>query len=432
MNTGSGPQPTDPATSSGTDDPGDDTFRRYRYQSTIAAILALEMLRPSAVTIAVFCEHHDDILTKNQSGKYHAIQVKTKQPGSELLKSSQTEIRDSLVKFMEHERQYGELFDRYTIATNHQFFRDSDNKSSLFFLKEQARAFDGSSNQIHAKLEAFIKTIAKRFVAKHDEVDEKAAQALAMTVLQKLHLDDGLPKFGDEQRLLREVIAEVRPTFDRVDELANAARSLSTMTYEASSLAEPDALALFLLLTEDPQEEEEIRVIDAKRISSEDVESALSSQKIAEATLAAADPVCPTDLPSDLSTAELKLAAGGLSRTTLESAKDWHASAEHLQRVWASKYGEERALERYNHVATIVQSACSEAHEASQQPDAAFGAQMLDKLREVIRNRMTTGDELFGSMEEHLLGHAVIRTDQCKVWWSEQFDLEGTRLDGSS
>ena len=92
-------------------DPGDDTYLRYRYQSTYAAIIAVSMMKSSSGVAEVFCEHHDDILVKRTSGKFYAIQVKTQQPGGLPFKSDDNPIQKALTKFLKHEIHFGDHFE---------------------------------------------------------------------------------------------------------------------------------------------------------------------------------------------------------------------------------------------------------------------------------------------------------------------------------
>ncbi len=142
-------------------DLGDETFRRYRYQATYAAILALGMIRRDATIIELFAEHHDDILLKQQSGRFNAVQVKTQQPGGTAFKSSDEEIRTALGKFIKDERVFGNSFEAYTIVTNHQFFK-KDNKSSLYFLIEKAKVATGAEPvEMDNRLSGFINSFLR-------------------------------------------------------------------------------------------------------------------------------------------------------------------------------------------------------------------------------------------------------------------------------
>ena len=70
--------------------------------------------------------------------------MKTQEPGGLPFKSSDAEIRGAIAKFVNHEKKFGDLIDRYGIATNHQFFAAKDNAASLFYLIDKAKAATGS------------------------------------------------------------------------------------------------------------------------------------------------------------------------------------------------------------------------------------------------------------------------------------------------
>ena len=52
-----------------TGDPGDETASRYRYQWMYAAIVCCALLDDTANVVEVFCEHHEDILTKTATAR---------------------------------------------------------------------------------------------------------------------------------------------------------------------------------------------------------------------------------------------------------------------------------------------------------------------------------------------------------------------------
>lgn len=59
-------------------DPGDDTFLRYRYQASLTAEMALRMLNEPPDFKELYSEHIEDILAIRKDGKKIAIQVKTR------------------------------------------------------------------------------------------------------------------------------------------------------------------------------------------------------------------------------------------------------------------------------------------------------------------------------------------------------------------
>ena len=194
-------------------DPGDDIYRRYRYQSTYAGIICVRMIIPSSGVAEVFCEHHDDILVKRTNGRFYAIQVKTQQPGGSPFKSDDDPIQKALTKFLQHEIHFGDHFERYTIATNHHFFRDEDNSKSLLSLCEMAQKLLGPKiEEIDSRLSAFINRFINQF-NKGKYKDDKATFENMIIVLCKLCPDDTLPKLDGIHRQLRDVIAESKDEY---------------------------------------------------------------------------------------------------------------------------------------------------------------------------------------------------------------------------
>ena len=77
------PQPPvlpNPATTADTDDPGDATQRNYRYQHAYGAILLASARRGEVPYLAIWCEHHEDLLAERTDGTYDGYQIKTSQP----------------------------------------------------------------------------------------------------------------------------------------------------------------------------------------------------------------------------------------------------------------------------------------------------------------------------------------------------------------
>ncbi len=404
----------------GDGDPGADVFRRYRYQATYAAIIALGMLKRDADILEVFAEHHDDILLKLRSGRFNAVQVKTQQPGGTPFKASDDEIKTALRKFVSHERGFGDAFERYTIVTNHQFFR-GDNKASLYFLIEKAKGPEPAD--VDNRLSGFINSLVKTYNKGRNEAD-RATRTHILAVLRKLCVDDRLPKLEGIHQELREAIVHINGDYRTATyaDLERAAQALAYAAYTKSSLPDNGASRLYLSYATDPGTAERDETIDRKRITKDEVAELLAREFAARATLTAADPIDPKALPKDLSRVDKKMTAGGLSATTVAASRDWQASAEYLQRQWAMKYEDRPAIERYNHVAVAVQTACSEAHEATR-AESPQGPPMLDLLKTILRRKRNEGTNFFDCEEEHLLGHAVIRSGQCKVWWSPEFEL---------
>lgn len=121
----------------------------------------------------------------------------------------------------------------------------------------------------------------------------------------------------------------------------------------------------------------------------------------------------------------LKMSAGKISSTNIDLAKDHRASAEKYLVECLTKHGTRKAIERYEHLIMIVRTECQEAHDTVRNEDEVFGMKMLtevrNRLRELYSNTGSPG--LFGCRYEHLLGIAGILTEDCKLWWSVEFEI---------
>jgi hypothetical protein len=121
---------------------------------------------------------------------------------------------------------------------------------------------------------------------------------------------------------------------------------------------------------------------------------------------------------------ELKMAKGKISAANIYRAKDHKYSAHALFDSWIYKYGPQRADERYQQLKVIIGNECQEAYDSVFKPDLPFGHDMLQVVRERIRNRHADESaSFFGCKYEHLLGVAGILTELCDVWWSESFEI---------
>jgi hypothetical protein len=55
-----------------TTDPGDDMQRRIRYQHAYGVILLVASIRKELPYVAIWCEHHEDLLGELADGRYDA------------------------------------------------------------------------------------------------------------------------------------------------------------------------------------------------------------------------------------------------------------------------------------------------------------------------------------------------------------------------
>lgn len=404
-----------PASTPPAEDVGADTQRRFRYQACYAAILSLGLLEDDGPIKELYCEHHDDVVLRLTSDRFKVIQLKTRLVGRVPFKAGDSEIVNSLRKFAALEAKFPGRFESYLLASNVGFWHEKKNGSNLDYVLEELRAGSGSS---YAKL---VKKIA--------ETKPAIDHAVVLVALRKVQLGV-TPGLDDVEPKLREQLAQISEFRGRrYDELKAASDSLRDRIFEASSLAGLSTLPEYLAVCSDsPQSMQAQSIIQLKRISKVIV-SELLNRELSSATLLRTHQLVPiADLPTGMNRMEIKMAAGGLSVREIDHLKDLKFSTEYLLQQWFYMYGHEQTQKYYEHLRVVVRGECLAAQENSQQPEGLYANRMLSDLRQRLQHQSATlAAETPECRQNHLLGMAGILTEDCKVWWSAEFELpEGT------
>jgi hypothetical protein len=407
-----GPQATPPS-----EDVGADTQRRFRHQACYAALVSLGLLEDDGPLKELYCEHHDDVVLHLKSGLFRAVQIKTRLIGGVPFKAGEDEVVGSLRRFAALEQIFPGHFEAYLLASNVGFWHEKKNTSNLQHMLDAVRAeplVDGAL--------PFVKKIAAA----------KPALDLSLLVqtLRKVQLTE-TPGLDDIEAKLREQLAQTDCFRGRrYDELKDGGGALLQRIFDASSLATISALPEYLsLCSSSPESAKQQHVIESKRITQTVVTEVLNRGLSPTALLRTHQSVPVDELPSGMKRMELKMAAGGLSVSEIDHLKDLKFSAETLLQGWLYKFGQQRAQEYYEHLRVLVRGECLEATQQSRQDVGLYGAAMLKDLRQRLDQISTTrpGDTLQCSRDA-LLGMAGILTEDCKVWWSSEFDLPGDVL----
>ena len=388
---------------------GADTQRRFRHQACYAAILSLGLLADDGHLDELYCGHHDDIVLHLKSGKFRAVQVKTRLVGGVPFKASDDEVLKSLRKFATLESTFPGHFEVYVLASNVGFWHKKKNGNNLQHLLDTLE--DGS-------VDSCMK-FAKKIVGTQQAFDS----AIAIVMLRKVRLWP-TPGLDDIESRLVDNLADI-PEYKgrRYDELKAAAELLLDRMLKAGAIADLGAFPQYIALCSDSlQSVMNEHVIQSKRITKALVAEVVS-HGLSSVTLLKTYQVVPiTELPTGMKKMELKMAAGGLSVSEIDHLKDLKFSAEYLFQQWLYRYGPELSQQYYEHVRVVVRDECLAAQYTSQQVQGLYGNQMLSDLRQRLLQRTgTRSAEVPDYLHEHLLGIAGILTEDCKVWWSVEF-----------
>ena len=413
-----------PTNTLSTNDSGDDTQRRYRYQAFYAAIISLELLNEATEFEEIFCEHHEDVLIRKKNGKFIGIQVKTRNYGQEPFKADDKQIINSLYRFVEQDIEFPNFYEKFIIATNYTFWavkkKNSRNLSYLLSLAQDA--YVEKPARLHLGLSKCVKQIQelleKKGFAKIDNY-------FILNVLQKVHLQESLPKFDDlESRLAQQIPEFYEVNEAGLDDLLYAARGLISQMLEASSLQHVSARSMYFALFSNPEQMEIDEIIEGKRINGVIVRRVLQDRLTDHASLSTRNPIPIENLPKGIRKTELKMGAGKISANNIRGAKDHKYATELLLDKWIHKHGVPKASKRFDQLKLIISNECREIYDQKYSENNPFGREMLIEVRNRLRARIESEPNLFfGCRYEHLLGVASILTEMCEVWWSKEFEI---------
>ncbi len=398
-----------PDTVIATGDPGDEIGRRYRYQWSYAAIVCCMLLDETEGVAEVFCEHHEDILTKNVDETYSGLQVKTRTLNQPVWKTSDKEVRNSCARFAKLEAQFPGQFRVFRFLTNHPLHGGGNGQDLRYVIQKIKDA--SSLSDLSPLVVKYLKRVAKQAQCPTETV---------FTALSKMDADDSLPKLADIVIRLVDTLTLVwtRSVECSYTTVVRAAHRLIEECSRASTLAHQGVLPAYLSATLNPMGTELSARLEGKRVDKSRVLEFLDAGLNETATLADDPEMCIE--PGSGATALLhrKLDVGGFSAVSRNSAEDLRNKSDYLGIVWTKKHGRTIGLQRYGHVRSLVLSDAGRAFESTKNAEQQFGLRMLSKLRSRFQQRRNETNQLYDCSDEHLEGFAYSLTSECKVHWS--------------
>ena len=399
-----------------TNDRGDDTQRRFRYQHAYAAIYSLKLLDEESEFIEMYCERLEDILMKRSDGKFAGMQIKTRETGQEPFKTMDSAVKKSLKRFFKLEKDLGNDFYRYVFVTNGGFWHLKKNYNNLSYLVKKVKNSSDSSI-LHDPDFSKILEIADGINGMDNDI--------IFSTLKKLELSSGGPGIDDIQSRLISLLPQYPDLADRLyPELFELSSKLISKMAEASSLAYTSPDHYYFVLSDDPQSSANAEVLEGKRMTRDKLLSTIQDFISDQAPLRTLDSINVDSLPLGNRKLERKMVAGEISMANINLAKDYKYSAEALFQKLLYKEQPGSAKELFDGLSLITRTECQEAFDIHFTEEEPFGHDMLQDVRGRIRHRHEQDCcHMFNGTYEHLMGIVSILTEECAVWWSSPFDI---------
>jgi hypothetical protein len=391
------------------DDRGDETSNRFRYQYVISAIICCMLLDENEDVKEVFCEHHEDVLIKHNNALFTGIQIKTRADNQPLWNASDETVIDSFARFVILDNQYINQFQSFKFITNHPI-QSSRNGKDISFLLEKIKESTNYSLS-NRSIGIFIKKISKKSKINEEKV---------FFTLKKVMISHDFPKLRDATVRLKNDIYTVWDKAKSIsyEGIGRASRNLVNECFQASSLASQDTLPAYLGISSSGKEKEIKNRVTGKTFTKQRVYDTLL-QGLDETIPLSCDPMDLEDICTE--NTELlrkKLTAGGFSAVSIGYAEELRNTADYAGLCLMQKYGHKQGLQKYYELSLKVYGDAANAYEIKNKNTVKFGFDMLLTLKENIKNRFLSGEQLYGYTKEHLEGLAYSLTSQCKILWS--------------
>lgn len=399
-------------------DPGDETERNFRYQHQYGVVLLAAVRRGTLNYVALYCEHHEDFLAERPDGLFDGYQIKTSRPENGPWTLTSVALTKSIGRFVDLMTAFPGQIGKLVFVSNSDV--DSVGPTSS---DDRRRSRCPKLMLEHVRSCNTADAIQPPFRNAFDVLAAElgAERAQLFEVLRRLEIVKGPSRRDFDATLAQQHIgglaecAHLAP--GPLRELCN---DLVARFHRAASLyvVDPDRhLAGFSSATSDNS------VIRAKRIVIADV--VLVPPSTVRSTFQyQGGPMISLGEHRTKRVLEQKLARGDVE-TLVEYMKAREQAAEY-------HFLEEQARDpvmaarQLRQVEEAVHGECLESFMAHQVAGAPFGQAMFNDVTIRLRNLETQRRDLLGGAPyELLMGMAALLTSDCRVWWSERFQVDG-------
>jgi hypothetical protein len=397
---------------------GEHTEHNYRYQHAYGVILLIGATCNRHPYVAIYPEHHEDILCERIDKKFDGFQIKTRKPGEGDWDLNDEAVKKSIKRFTQLNKDFEEHICSLYFVSN------ADYSSPGMTIQDQTKLRRSPLRFMNAVRSC---TCVEDIVKPFDETIQELRNHCSCTLdelfatLQKVWFINGPERYGIASQITDKHLPAIPECSSFPVPIVNAIREelIRKVWFAASEVEDPSKhwYPIGKVSPENPH-------ITAKRIP-----VSVVLQTIREKTN-------PPFRYNGASTLSLGNGAGNLWRLQKKMKKgQLHSQIETMEQrsLSAEQQLIEFALTRSSEVDSylkqlewVVRGECDEAYLQASLTGTVYGPQMLVDVYSRLQKKAEQDCELvYRQPKELLIGIAGLLTGECKVWWSEPFDLDG-------
>ncbi len=394
-------------------DPGDEVLRKFRYQHAYGVVLSVGIATNKLDYTALWCEQHEDFLAETAEGLFDAYQIKTRKPELGEWKLNDKAFWKSIARFVKLDIAYPNKIQSFKFVSNTQF---SDSAARGREYLSPCKLLTGIQSAIQC--EDLVDELKKGFEWLKDKLDVEAIDLFS--VLRRLDIILGPTDRAFEDELAQRHITTLTECESMsASSLGRVREALIARIAEASSLVTDDPSRDWVGLTHKSDEDP---FLLSKRVTAEDIILTVRDAQGPEFRFL-------PDLASlqlggtsgRLDTLQKKMFNGGLA-ARYEAMRRRALTAEQELLDLATRPSDGKNL--ISQIENIVLVQCDDANLRASQTGNPYGPVMLidvqDRLKRISETEPT---RVHQQSYDLLVGVAGLLTSECKVWWSEIFEL---------
>ncbi len=394
-------------------DHGDEIQRRFRYQHTVAAYIAILMYSGNVEYKEILCEHHEDVTGILDSGKLHGIQIKTRQLSDGPFKLSDDAVKSSIIRFIVNYKKYPGHFEKFVFIANCGYLINKTGDSIETLSQELKKVRPPSFKFSPSTLDKYIIDIEKESGATRQEIVE----ILRITDFQSM------PGLNDiESKIITESLSKIALCSNySVERLASILDKLIYTAYLASSKKSKEPIADYISLLRGDKIRNLVSLeVNAKRITKEMVASIIKSCDSKAYYLAAEDGAVYLN-PNRKKLMELKMNYGMIDPdaiSIIDSLRD--RAEEYFLGNYYKDNGNNSVIKKFLHVREIVKNQAVEAKISNKSKKVVYGSDMLrdieNRLLFISQNRSKDVDDCPYEILKGLVGSLA---GECQIQFSD-------------